>query len=303
MRGNFPASSRKQSRHSRRKSRGGVLKLKVEKNARGRATIPKDHNVPIHCRYNWFPCIDSIVTPCIDSQQDGTCDSLVAPQEKDTVPCQIHRKPDTNVTAWEERGLTCLCMRRGLTPYWNSSGIPSSMSVLERKPEVLTSAPDEDLGPGTDWREILRGSSQLAWRLDFPEATKAGPWVPCHNSKGTTSFLPQLEKNREILPSTRDKALFHCDVSREIPSSLLHPKRVLDTLDSTQEVSQHTCLHWRWSPRVPSKLKKSPVFPSSSRDEGPFPCFFGKGNPAGSSPCASRVIRCEDGVGDWFRET
>ena len=49
------------------------------------------------------------------------------------------------------------------------------MSVMERKPEVLTSAPDEDLGPGTDWREIPRGPSQLAWRLDFPEATQVGP--------------------------------------------------------------------------------------------------------------------------------
>ena len=49
------------------------------------------------------------------------------------------------------------------------------MSVLERKPEVLTSALDEDLEPGTDWREIPRGPSQLTWRLDFPEATQAGP--------------------------------------------------------------------------------------------------------------------------------
>ena len=41
------------------------------------------------------------------------------------------------------------------------------MSALERKPEVLASAPDEDLGPGPDWRGILTGPSQLAWTLDF----------------------------------------------------------------------------------------------------------------------------------------
>ena len=49
------------------------------------------------------------------------------------------------------------------------------MSALERKTEVLASVPDEDLGPGTDWRGIPRVCSQLAWRLDFPEATRAGP--------------------------------------------------------------------------------------------------------------------------------
>ena len=49
------------------------------------------------------------------------------------------------------------------------------MSALERKPEGPASASDEDLRPGTDWRGILRGPSQLACRLDFPEATLAGP--------------------------------------------------------------------------------------------------------------------------------
>ena len=83
------------------------------------------------------------------------------------------------------------------------------MSSLERKPEVVASAPDEDLGPGTDWRGIPRGPSQLAWRLDLPEATRVGPWGPRRNLRGTPSFLLQLEQNQEILPSTRDEALFH----------------------------------------------------------------------------------------------
>ena len=98
--------------------------------------------------------------------------------------------------------------------------------------------------------------------------------------RGTPSFLPQLEKNKEILPSMRDEVLFHCSVSREIPTSLLSLKRVHDTLDATQEVPQHTCLHSRGTPSVPPQLKKSPGFPSSSREEGPFPCFVGKGIPA-----------------------
>ena len=44
------------------------------------------------------------------------------------------------------------------------------MSELERNPEDPGSAPDEDLGPGTKWKGILRGPSLLAWRPDFPEA-------------------------------------------------------------------------------------------------------------------------------------
>ena len=52
---------------------------------------------------------------------------------------------------------------------------PEIQVALERNPEVLASNPDEDLGPSTDWRGISRGPSQLAWRLDFPEATRMGP--------------------------------------------------------------------------------------------------------------------------------
>ena len=69
----------------------------------------------------------------------------------------------------------------------------------------------------------------------------------------------------------RDEALFCCGVLREISPSLLSLERVLDTLDASQEVPQHTCLHLRGTPRVPPRLNKSPVFPSSSRDEAPFP--------------------------------
>ena len=78
----------------------------------------------------------------------------------------------------------------------------------------------------------------------------------------------------------RNEALFCCGISREIPPSLLSLKRVLDTLDATQEVPRHTRLHSRGTPSIPPQLKKSPVFPSSSRDEGPFPCFVGRGIPA-----------------------
>ena len=103
------------------------------------------------------------------------------------------------------------------------------MSELERKPEVLASTRDEAVCPCTDWRGVPRGPLQLEWRLDFPEATRAG-LRSRRNSRGTPSFMLQLEKPQEILPSTQDEAPFHCSILREFPSSLLSLKRVLDTL-------------------------------------------------------------------------
>ena len=44
----FPASLGEESQSSHRISRGGGLKLKVERNTRGLATVPKDLDVPIH---------------------------------------------------------------------------------------------------------------------------------------------------------------------------------------------------------------------------------------------------------------
>ena len=79
-------------------------------------------------------------------------------------------------------------------------------------------------------------SSQLKRRPDFPEETRAGPSGRRRNSRGNPGFLPQLEKRQEVLPSMRNEALFGCDISRETPHSLLSLKRVLDTLDATQEV-------------------------------------------------------------------
>ena len=106
---------------------------------------------------------------------------------------------------------------------------------------------------------------------------------------GSLSSLSYLERNlkfpattrekQDILPSTLDEAIFGCSVLREIPPSLLSLERVLDTLEATQEIPRHTHLHSRGTPRVPPQLKKTLGFPSSSRHEGPFPCFVGKGIP------------------------
>ena len=90
-------------------------------------------------------------------------------------------------------------------------------------------------------------------------------------------MLLQLEKNQEILCSMQDEAVFCFGFSREIPRFLLSIDSVLDTLEATQEVPFHARLHSRGTARAPPQLKKSPSFPSSSQEEGPFPCFVGKG--------------------------
>ena len=87
--------------------------MKVEMNSRGHANIPKDPDVQILSRYTRFPCTDSTVTPNIDSQHDGTCDSPVAPRKKATdhyvnstasltLPLQLKRKAELHVSTRDE---------------------------------------------------------------------------------------------------------------------------------------------------------------------------------------------------------
>ena len=95
--------------------------------------------------------------------------------------------------------------------------------------------------------------------------------------RGTQSFLLQLEKNLEILPSTRDDALFPSGVSREISPSLLSLEKVLDTLEATQEVPdilvatrvEHRGSHHNSgkAPGFPLHLEMRVLFPASSGKE------------------------------------
>ena len=90
------------------------------------------------------------------------------------------------------------------------------MSALERNTGDVASASDEDLGPSTDWREIPRGSLQLAWRLDFLEAIKWVPDIPvlthekpkvsCHDSRMTCRFLFQRELRPDSPAMTQEQS-------------------------------------------------------------------------------------------------
>ena len=93
------------------------------------------------------------------------------------------------------------------------------MSALEGNTGVLAATPDEDLGPGTYWRGILRGPSQLAWDWTFLSQHEQVPEIPV-----ITREEPQVShrnsRKSEILSSMRDEAFFHCGILREIPLSL-----------------------------------------------------------------------------------
>ena len=90
--GSFPAWSGKNSRRSRRISRGGALHRKGEKNSRIRPHSQSPQDVSVHSRETCFPCTASTFKPRIDSHDGGTWDSPVGkPRGKATDPL-IHAK-------------------------------------------------------------------------------------------------------------------------------------------------------------------------------------------------------------------
>ena len=87
--------------------------MTLERKSRGRASIPKDPDVPMHSRYTLLPCTDSTVTTRIYSRHDGKCDRPVAPPEKAT------------------------------DPYVNLTGSPTQLFQLKRRADLHVSTTDE----------------------------------------------------------------------------------------------------------------------------------------------------------------
>ena len=86
--------------------------------------------------------------------------SQVPAPTKHKVLCQR----DTAATAREESTRAGPHSRRGLTPLGRLRSTPSSMSALERNPQVPAPTPHKVLGPGFEGRGIPRG----------PRATRMG---------------------------------------------------------------------------------------------------------------------------------
>ena len=79
------------------------------------------------------------------------------------------------------------------------------MSALERNPEDPGSAPDEDLGPSTAWKGILRFQPQLQMRTATPAVTGEKSQEAPSNSHGDWTFLRPHERVPEVPVVTREK--------------------------------------------------------------------------------------------------
>ena len=135
----FPAWSGKNSRRSRRISRGGALHRKGERNSRVVSPFPEPKDVSVHYRKSCFPCTASTFKPRIDSHHGGTWDSPVG-KPRGKASRESHRsldpregKRDTAATAREESAGACPHSRRGLTP----------LGRLQKNPKIYVSTGEE----------------------------------------------------------------------------------------------------------------------------------------------------------------
>ena len=135
----FPAWSGKNSRRSRRISRGGALHRKGERIFRVVSPFPEPKDVSVHSRKSCFPCTASTFKPMIDSHHGGTWDSPVG-KPRGKASRESHRsldpregKRDTAATAREESAGACLHSRRGLT----------TLGRLQKNPKIYVSTGEE----------------------------------------------------------------------------------------------------------------------------------------------------------------
>ena len=172
----FPAWSGKNSRCSRRISRGGALHRKGERNSRVVPPFPESPRCLSPFQGNLFSL------QCLDFQAEDRLTlrwHVGEPCEK--ASWESHRsldprkgKRDTAATAREESGRACPQSRRGLTP----------LGRLQKYPKIHVSTGEESSGSGThstqglrpciDGRGIPRGPRATRMGLAFPEANKAG---------------------------------------------------------------------------------------------------------------------------------
>ena len=153
----------KNSRYSRRISRGGPHHRKGERNFRVVTPFPEAHRCLSPFQGNLFPCTASTFNPRIDSHHGGTWESPVgkprgkASRESNRSLDTREGKRDTAATAREESERACPHSRRGLTPWGDSRSTPRSMSAMERNPQVPATTPHKGLGPGIHGTGIPRG--------------------------------------------------------------------------------------------------------------------------------------------------
>ena len=125
------------------------------------------------------------------------------------------------------------------------------------EPEFPVSTQDETLFSCSNSRGIPTCLSQLERRHDVLRQNEVFPEVP----NATLSFLPQLEKNYEFHLNMR-LGPFPCSASRAILSSHSKIKRRLDSLYGTHKVPQNTHRNSSGTLNIQPQLEKRPVFPN-----------------------------------------
>ena len=207
----FPACSEKNSRRSRRISRGGALHRKGERNSRVVPPFTEIPDVSVHSRETCFPCSALTFKPRIDSNHGGTWVNPVG-KPRGKASTESHRsldpregKRDTAATAREESERACPHSRRGLTP----------LGRLQKYPKIHVSTGEESSGSGTDSTQCLRPRHRRERNPERPPSNSHGDWPFLRPPERVPEVpiiirehLPQLEKIQEVLPSRRDEAHF-----------------------------------------------------------------------------------------------
>ena len=91
-----------------------------------------------------------------------------------TLLLQAGRKAHVHAPTQDEEWLSC----------GDSRSTTRSMSALERNPQVTAKTPRKVFGSDIAGRGIQKSPLATRWGLAFPQATRACPWGPRHDSRG-----------------------------------------------------------------------------------------------------------------------
>ena len=161
----FPAWSGKNSQCSRRKSRGGALHRKGERNSRVMPPFPEAPDFSVHTRETCFPCTASIFKPRIVSHHGGTLDSPVGKPPRKAPDPLIHAK-----------GSVILLLKLG--------GKHTCMPPLERRTDSPGETPVVPQDPCQFLRGILRFLTDSTQGLRPRHRRERNPESPPSNSHG-----------------------------------------------------------------------------------------------------------------------
>ena len=166
--GSFPAWSGKNSRRSRRISRGGALHRKGKRNSRVVPPFPESPRCLSPFQGNLFSLHG------LDFQaEDRLTRRWHVGQPCGKASRESHRSLDprdgereTGATAREESARACPYSGRGLTPLW----------ILQKYPKIHVSTREESSGSGTDSTQDLRPRHRRERNPERPPSNLHGDW-------------------------------------------------------------------------------------------------------------------------------